>query len=242
MTPLQITCEVVTPIVGWHLRLPLDGPLAYGAYCELTDAEQADLPDISTCEFPRDFDLPLRRWTCPAPDDVRDERLLDDDGLLWGWCCSEVVTEWQGRQVTHVRRPAPTNAMRRHTDAAVVNSSSGKFKPLNRKYEARWPVGGLLTWYAIGDAQRAAELLAHVPNLGKLHNHGHGKVACQLDGTPIWCVEEHDDDDAWRRHRRMPATHRSGVAKLGPVRAPHWHRSRWAPLVEPDGGSISPDP
>lgn len=230
MTPLRIRCRVTTPIVMKGDGLLLDGLLAYAAFRSLPDEEREALPDISTTDFPADFDLPLERWRAPVKSTV-DKRLLDDAGMLWGWKASDVVAQWEGRQPIEVRRPAPVHQMRRMSDAKSVNLSSARYKPLNRMYEGWWPKDGELTWYAVGDLEEVARLLQHVPNVGRLHNQGHGLVERSLDGTPQWRIDDECDDYAWQRRWLPVGLRRNGPRARRSVRAPHWHRSRLADCV-----------
>ncbi len=228
--PLEVSCQLVTPALYYGDGLNLDGPLAYAAFRALDEDTRAQLgpPDGSWNE---DFRLPVATWTAPLDGGQQvDPRLCNDQGDLWGWCTSDVVATWEGRQPYAVRGPTAHDRMRRMTDDPAVNTSSGRFKPYDLRYEGWWPTGGRLTWYALGDAAAISESLLGVTSLGKRHCTGFGKIDCDLGGSPIWSIKEIDHDLSLD-HRPMPYGWREGALDIGPIRAPNRHRSRYAARV-----------
>jgi hypothetical protein len=228
MIPLEIICKVETPIIYHGDGMNLDGILAYGYYRQLSREDKAKLPPING-PIAVDFPLPVKRWQAPAMPNI-DANLLDASGLLWGWHTSDVQAEWQGRQKHALRGKTDASYMTRHTDETVVNIGSGEFKGKNQNYEAWWPNDGILRWYACGEPEELTRLLGWVTNLGKLNNHGLGKVSCDLDGSPYWLVHEIGEDKSIG-HRPMPVgcPGRTGHPKLVAIRAPRHHRSRFVP-------------
>lgn len=236
--PLLVSCRVVQPVIYYGDGLNLDGLLAFGAFQELSDMEKSSLGPLNA-PWVEDFEMPVAKWACPRPDDRPvDERLLTADGELWGWCSSDVQSAWEGRQPYDVRKMPPADEIKRLTRDRGVNVINGRFKGSNVKYEGWWPVEGLLTWYVLGDKEGVERLLRHVPNVGKLHNHGYGKVDCTLNGEPIWRVEEIEndysiEDASGSLTRAMPAGYqgRDGHRVDAPIRAPRHHRSRYVACV-----------
>jgi len=236
--PLRVSCRVVTPVIYHGDGLNLDGLLAFGAYQELSEEQKKSLVPMAS-PWVEDFDMPVAKWSAPAPtiDGVYPVSLLTPKGHIWGWCTSDVQCEWSDRQPYDVRQMPATDAMRRLTDSKVVNTASSRYKGANKRYAGWWPVDGELVWYVLGNAEKVSKLLRHVPNIGKMHNHGYGKVECDLSGIPIWTVEEADHDYSIERDgeltRAMPEGYggREAVGKPAPVRAPRHHRSRYVPCI-----------
>lgn len=230
MTPLRITATLAEPVIYYGDGMHLDGPLSYAAYMSMDASARASLPPMGS-DWAIDMDLPLLRWRCSAPEGV-DHRLLDADGLLWGWCASAAHADWMAESKVYIRRRTAAGKMQRYTGDGSVNVASGRYKPMNKPYPTA--VTREIVWYATGDAVAVGALLAHVPGVGKVVGHGHGRVLS-------WTVEEHDDDTAWQA-RRMPATWpgASGYPVHGAVRAPYHHPSRTAECVAPSFETLSP--
>lgn len=233
MRPLRVTCLLSQPVIYQGDGMNLDGILSAGAWSAMSRRERERYPSIQA-EWVEDMDLPVERWTCAAPDGV-DARLLAD-GLLWGWCTSDVQTRWVGRDRHALRKKTDTTAMQRWTDGAQVDIGAGEYKGKNMDYETQWPEGGLLTWYCRGDADEVLRLLRHVPYVGRLGAHGLGKIEIELDGTPCWRVDEVDED--WWSRRALPLGHplAQGHLRRMACRAPRHHRSRYVDCLVPTPG------
>ena len=229
LRPLKITAEMAEPVVTWMDGLHLDGPLAFGVFMGLTPSQKDRLPPLHS-EWAVDFELPLARWeervewvdvhprlfTEPPQMNIDGSR----SGTVWGWQCSAAHAEWLLSEIHYVRKRPPTAEMSRYTTSPSVNQAGGAFKAQNKPCPSRFT--RRVWWYAVGDIHRVREVLTRVPAIGKLVNHGPGKVL-------RWTVEEHDDWDAWRA-RAMPDAE-SGIRAS--IRAPYHHPSRQAPATEP---------
>jgi len=205
VTPMRIECRVDTPIVYSGDGLHLDGLLAYAVFYSLPLEEQQarHMP----WENGPELELPL------LPCEIEGERI---------WCASAVYAEWIARTQVEVRRMTASDAMLRWSEDAVVNIGSGQFKGMDLRHEARWPAGASLTWYAIGDIERVRELLQGITALGRVRNHGHGRI--NDDG---WTVTEDDNArELWKR-RNMPAKNGSPA----PIRPPYWCHTKFRPAI-----------
>ena len=216
--PITITATFTDPIVGFRDDLGIDGPLSYAMYRRLTPGEQEALPPMNP-NWALDFDLPIARWSAPAPDGLQcDERLLTVDGEVWGWCTSDpVVTGNRSEVATHIRRKPELEAMARWSNAKRHHSGLGPLKARNITHEATF--ASQVKWHALGDPEKVQDLLSEVIAIGRATRHGNGRVG-------KWTVDAHSDRDAWRT-RAMPATGGSPT----PVRAPAYHRSRLVPCL-----------
>lgn len=230
MKPLRVTCLLAQPVIYHGDGMNLDGILSAGAWASMSRAERSAYPSIQA-EWVDDMSLPVATWTAPAQPGV-DERVLRD-GLLWGWCTSDVQAKWVGRDRHALRRKTDTTAMQRWTGETAVDIGSGEYKGKDMAYEALWPEGGLLTWYCYGDRTEVLRLLRNVPYIGRLGAHGLGKIEAELDGTPCWRVDEVEDD--WWHLRALPVGHplAHGTPKRMAFRAPRHHRSRYAACLVP---------
>lgn len=225
---MEVRCTVDQAIIcdavgGLHL----DGPLAYGAYLDLSRDERESLPSINS-PWCLDFPIPLSIWTAEYGGDP-DPRLCTSDGRVWGWCASDNLSPWANRHRVDVRGPTAVRDMIRKGNRRRVNVAAGEFKPVNHAYPALWPEGGELRWLAHGDPGEVLRLLKNVDALGKRHNTGNGKISLDEDLTPNWTVTPIDGD--WSHHnedgkliRRIPTD--TQPARLGTIRAPYHHRSR----------------
>jgi len=193
--PMRISCRIEQPIVYSGDGLHIDGLIAYGFFTSLPKEEQEARPPVA--EAP-DMPLPLER------EEVAGE---------WVWKASAVFAEWQGRTQVEVRRMTATDQMLRWSEDAVVNISSGQFKGMDLRHEAYWPKGALLTWYAVGDIDRVRELLGSITAIGRVRNHGHGKITD--DGWAV--IEDENARQLWKR-RNMPSENGTPT----PIRPPYW--------------------
>jgi len=205
MTPIRLTCKVDTPIVYSGDGMHLDSLLAYAVFYSLPEEEQ--VARHMPWEDGPELELPLARH---------------HEHGEWVWCASAVYAEWLARTQIEVRRMTATDAMLRWSEDDVVNIGSGQFKGMDLRHEARWPSGAELTWYAVGDIDRIQELISTITGIGKLRNHGHGKI--NEDGWTV--VEDNNARHLWR-HRNMPA--KSGAPT--PLRPPYWCRNNFRPGI-----------
>lgn len=227
MTPLRIRAVMREPVVYYGDGMHLDGIVAYGVYCGLSRAQQDALPPIRG-EWAVDMPLPLARWQC-APPPGCDPRLLDEDGQLWGWRASAVHGDWPLHDRHNVRKMPQTDAMATWAGDGSVNIAGGPHKASDIPYPARW--ARVLTWYAVGDLAGVYEALGRVRSVGKLANHGMGRV-------DSWQVEAVDNDGSievdGELARTMPSTYRPEVLpRLLGIRPPYHHPSRQIEAVAP---------
>jgi len=240
--PLKVTCTLIQPVLNPDDGLNLDGILSYGAYVSMSHDLQDELPPVDDAPWLIDFDLPVARWSTPLEAESAeqvDDRLLTPGGEVWGWSTSNQQAAWVERQKYDTYGRTPETAMKRETDKVVVNTSSGRYKPIAEHHEGLWPEGGQCVWYALGDPDGVADLLEHVPNIGAKHNVGYGKIECDLKGRPDWQVEVIDEDrsilDDGDLQRFMPLGFDDHyTSRPRPVRAPNWHRSRFIQCVGPE--------
>lgn len=204
MQPLRITARPVAGIAcdGY---LPLDGILAYAAR-----VRRLGMAAMALCqdEPVEDEPLPLER------------RGNGDD---WYWAASCVECRWLSRDMTHWNKRLD-----------IVDAGqwvAGDWKPVytGGQYKA-WhqPVfmllTPLLTWYAVGDRDAVADLLAGVYSIGKKTAMGYGAL---VDG---FAVEPWPEDVSCTRDghamRALPLADAPAtvdhLAEYG-IRAPYWH-------------------
>lgn len=218
--PMRVRAVLTEPIVMSQGQLMLDGPLAKGAfYVHQREHGRYALPPMEAGP-PVDFELPVATWTRPATEGARlHPSLLNARGEVWGWCVSRAIADWIGETKVEVRKRPPMRDFARYTDAANHNVALGPMKAKDVAFPARiaWEV----SWYALGDRDAVASLLALVPGLGKLAHHGMGAV-------DRWIVEAMgpNERDRWM-DRPMPAADGRVVG----VRAPYHHRLRRAPCL-----------
>lgn len=202
--PMRVIAYMAEPVVTYGDGLMLDGPLAYGAFLEFVREHGPDaLPPMTPAEAV-DFDLPLAIWV---------------ERGAWGWCCSRAHAEWLAENKVELRKKPALEEMRRYTEAKNHHISLGPHKARDLAYPSRFAFE--VEWYALGDRERVAALLGRVSHIGKLCNHGYGKVL-------RWVVEPMGplERDRWMA-RHMPAE----GGRMLPVRAPYHHRSRRAPCL-----------
>lgn len=230
MRPLRVTCLLAQPVIYHGDGMNLDGILSAGAWAAMSRADRAAHPSIQS-EWVEDMPLPVARWTCPTQPGI-DERALAD-GLLWGWCTSDVQAKWVHRDRHALRKKSDTTAMQRWTGEPACDIGAGAHKGKDAAYETLWPEGGLLTWYCYGDQAEVLRLLRHVPYIGRLGAHGLGKIEAELDGTPCWRVDA-TEDDLWHL-RSLPVGHplAKGAPRRIAFRSPRHHRTRLANCLTP---------
>lgn len=206
MIPLTVRAHLSTPAaLEWPLML--DALLLGGLGAEMGAADESGWADGTEVEAQP---LPLAR--------------VEADGLWW-YACSQITPE--GPQAKdYVNRVPLVEEYARLTDRGSVNVASGPDKRMRRPIYYR-PGMCDLTWTAVGDLQRVAELLARVSSIGKLRGHGWGWVRA-------WSVAPGGPDLAAYRHRvdlrHLPAdgAHprcEGRVTRRGLVlRPPYWRR------------------
>lgn len=208
-----VTARMREPVIYYEDGMHLDGPLSYAAFRAYQRAGGAPLPPI-TDPWAVDFDLPLERWAIPLPDgaDV-DQRLLDSQGLVWGWMCSRVEADWLGRGKMEYRKRPDTQRMGRYTTAKSHQLGTGPLKA----FDVAFPTltARELRWVAVGDVDEVRRLLHLVTHIGKKSTTGMGAV-------DEWTVETCEQRSF---ERRMPCD--GGM--LGAIRAPYHHVSRRVP-------------
>lgn len=216
--PLRVVAHLAEPLVVTTDPLHLDGPLSYGAY-QAARAAHVVLPPLTPARC-TDFVLPLATWVRPAPDGI-DPDLLTPDGAVWGWACSRARFNGDGSTVVEVRKKPPVREFARYTDATRHHDALGPHKARNQSLPARLVTR--VTWWALGDPDRVADLLTRVRGLGRVVGHGNGRVL-------RWTVEAGGpgDRDHWR-DRDWPSTDPAAVP--GSIRAPYWHPTHRCPVV-----------
>jgi CRISPR type IV-associated protein Csf3 len=236
MIPLKITARMAEHVAGWDDGIHLDGILSFGAYRDLTAEQRLALPDITT-PWAVDFDLPLERWT-ESVEGVRchenlfiEPPMVDREGRssggVWGWKASAAHADWKVAGLHNVRKRPDVGRMVRYTNSPSVNLKGGQFKSQDLPYPTRFAAE--IVWYALGDLAMVRRLLARVISIGKLSNHGLGRVL-------EWTVEPHWDHDAWTA-RVMPDMS-SGV--MASIRAPYHHPSRRIQCAVPVYRDLTP--
>ena len=241
-TPMRVVAHMGNPIAYADDGLHLDGLLHSAARHDLDERTRRTIEPIETAEWPTDFGLPLSTWSAPTAPDV-DDRLCKshkqlvkgaggrgrDERRLWGWCASDVASEWLGRSVMEVRKKPALGEMVRYARDKTVTIGAGPLKA----HDLRLPTVTALevVWFALGDIERVRHLLVeHVHSIGRKRNIGGGKVL-------RWTVEACDEDRSTvadgRPMRRLPAGAADGAPGQGAIRPPYWHHTRTVPSVEP---------
>jgi CRISPR type IV-associated protein Csf3 len=248
MRPLRVRARMETPVVTFGDGLHLDGVVAWGRYLQMPPAERDALPSLGEA-WADDFDLPLARWECEAvyergaaPDDRLfverpDRDLFAVRGRVWGWRASAVHARWLTSGVYEMRKPCVVAAVSRWgTGTSKLQVSSGRYKSWNRTYPTRFAL--VLEWYCVGDAAALRELLAKVWGVGKLCQHGLGKVL-------EWTVEESESDWSCERDgaitRVLPSLWCArGYLRRTAIRPPYHHVSRRVLAKIPDYEGLQP--
>lgn len=213
-------------------KLHLDGILAARLFMEAMPEEWKGVPP-SEGEHPIEVtNIPLSRWRFPAPPDAHPS-LLDDDGMLWGWCASSMFADWLGFGTHAVRKPVPVKEFAQFgREDSQVNVGSGPTKAWDKAYPAG--IASELHFAALGDPGAVLEILTHVHGLGRLRNHGKGAVQS-------WSVVESDlrwDVTADGFPMRNLPEDWPGLSESGPrsrvtIRAPYWQHHRKVLGVSP---------
>lgn len=205
--PLEVIAHLVEPVVHYDEGMLLDGPLQWSAVQRLL-REGVVLPPNDK-GWTDDFEMKVAKWTRPLYEgcDV-DSRAITADGQIWGWCCSDIIVDWDNLSKTEVRKKPEISMMKRYAADKSFDIALGPHKAKNLTfptYQSR-----TAKWYLLGDIDEVRELLSHVVGIGKLRNMGYGAVE-------RWEVKAHKDRNGWLR-REMP--HAEG--KIKGIRAPHW--------------------
>ena len=231
--PLKIVAYLANAIVSYSDPIHLDGLLAAGAFkhwCDLGGRPQS-LPDLTTSPIAVDFDLPLAKWTSaspPGPDMGLDA--LTAAGEVWGWCASAEEAVWLQDSQVEVRKRSRIDEMVQWSRDTTVNNTHAYAKAWDVRFPAKH--AHTLVFHARGIAHEVHNLLSYITHIGKLHNHGHGKI---LFWEVEECKEDHSIEHGGQLTRRMPVAYR-GVSPregvLASIRAPYHHPSRAAFCVE----------
>jgi len=237
-TLCTISAHLEKPIVSFDDGLCLDGPLQWAAYQLHDDKENLPDPDHEWCV---DFEIPIARWQFEPPEGEQplselDDRALSASGNLRGWCVSNVQAEWVLRDKTHVRKVEPSDYMKRWSDKSRVNVRSGQYKGANKPYPIKY--APVLRWVCLCDPDRVQKYLNQITHLGKLTNHGWGKLQSSLDGTPSWSIERYGDGSWWRVGEKITAQVPYGFCgceqkspQMMAMRAPRWDHRRHAMMM-----------
>lgn len=241
--PIIIEAELGEPLVSYGDGLHIDGPLAYGIFMSLPQSEKNKIPAIES-NWALDFDLPLGKWEheCDLPP-TADVRLTSDGtlvknelgyrGRVWGWRCSSAVAIGViAASGHHLRKKPPIEEYVRYTLSKRAEIAMGP----NKAKDLAFPtiIAQKLRWYALGDPEHIGWLLnRYVHSIGKLIRHGNGRVS-------RWSVKTASEDFSLigcdgRPMRRLPAAmFPDRPSQMGSIRAPYFHRSRWAVTVAPE--------
>lgn len=244
--PCVIDADLSEPIVTYGDGLHIDGPIAYAVFMDLPVEEKNQIPSIES-NWALDFDLPLERWTsqCELPQ-TTDPRLTVDGhlvpvdggdgfiGRVWGWNSSAAVAVGVSEESRHeLRKRPPIEDYVKYTESVRVETAMGP----NKAKDLCFPtvIVRRIRWYAVGDIERIQWLLTrYVHSVGKLSRHGQGRIS-------QWRVRPSRDGDLsmtgtdGRPMRRLPAMmFPERPVQMGTIRAPYFHRSRWAVTVAPE--------
>jgi hypothetical protein len=184
MTPLHVRARLAAGIAQaapWGIAL--DGLLAAELWAQ-TKATRRDAghppPGLLDTEDPEDLHLPLARCTT-------------GDGL-WHWAATcaypenrppglpPEVRHWTGR-LDHRTAEQLTPRL-----PATVSDRQGRYRA--RRMPLLVTTCTAVTWTAVGDRDRVADLLAGITAIGKKRSHGEGHVLA-------WEVTEATDLDPW---------------------------------------------
>lgn len=199
LEPIRITARLRTPVLS-DATLPLDGILLSQAMREAygpQDRTVSGALDTNTL-----VDLPLERR---------------GNGTTWWYACS--FAHWRGT-VAEGTDHWNKRFDNQHSDLVDFRRKRGKVIVEQGRYKSyHMPVfyrhALCVSWYAVGDAERIAELLKTMLFIGKKTSQGWGRAA--------WDIEPwHADWSEWntdgRQMRPLPAD--EGV--LMGIRPPYW--------------------
>lgn len=243
MNKFIIEATLSEPIVTYGDGIHLDGPLAYAAFMSMSPKERAKVPPIES-DWAEDFGLPLDRWEseCELPF-TADPRITTDGkltktengfiGNVWGWKCSAAIPVGQVLHAQHNlrKKPAIEKMIQYGTDNRY-NAGMGPHKAKDLVYptvQVR-----TLRWHCVGDMDATLTMLTrYVPSIGKLSRQGPGRVL-RWEATLVdydWSLWGDDG----RPMRRLPSLMFPNHSVLdGTIRAPYFHRSRWASTIAPE--------
>lgn len=235
MRPLQITAMLASPIgLGRPEDIALDGILSYEVLRRHFGADFYTLPNPK--EYLYFARLPLAMCGTPSPEvqtlhtgDVwMDQAVRRVDTSLWYWSCSSTQVVIPARDTLYWNKQfaeSMTDFIDFQGRRGKIITEQGRMKachsPLHRI------ITKSLTWYAYGDSESVAMLLAPVVTLAKKRAYGNGHVI-------KWEVEEiAEDASTWKDNTLMhplPGPLAQGIAWQEPptiqhiaFRAPQWH-------------------
>lgn len=237
----RVTAHMEKPVVTFGDGIALDGPLQWAAYQKYED--KSSLPDPHH-EWCHDFKMPVETWVHANTEDQPifelDERALTDDGHLWGWCTSNAQADWQYSGKTHVRKVSPSEDLKRMSSKARMNRASGQYKGANKPFP--YSYSEEIHWRVVTQSpSRLLEYLSIITHIGKLANHGWGKVQSTVQGEPEWSIEKMPQFKSWWKTgsgkiiARVPFGYKGCTKQspnLRPMRAPNWDQRRAAMMME----------
>lgn len=239
-----IEAELSEPIISYGDGIHIDGPIAYAVFMNLPSAVRDKVPSIES-NWAQDFDLPLDKCSiqCELPQ-TADPRLTVDEelwptnnggylGEVWWWRCSAAIAIGLSAESRHeLRKRPPVEDYVHYTKSVRSETAMGPNKAKDLSFPTM--IVSQLRWYAIGDIELIQWLLSrYVHSIGKLSRHGQGRVS-------KWNLRSSPDDLSMigadgRPMRRLPATmFPERPVQMGTIRAPYFHRSRWAVTVAPE--------
>lgn len=80
------------------------------------------------------------------------------------------------RLLRWTKRPPDLRTASLLTDAKKINIARGTFRSYYMPLRTTWPVGGVITWWCVGDPEAIAWLLNSCWGVGAKRNTGHGRV------------------------------------------------------------------
>lgn len=165
MKPLVITARVVGG-VALADGIRLDGLLAYARSTEL------QLPPIQFQDPPAEIEIPIAK---------------EPGGRFH--LCSDGIFEREAYSLSYFHKRTPISEFAAMGGGKIrrVDISTGVNKGYRIPLETAHLKGDVLTFYAIGDADRVVELLASITHLGRKRSFGFGRVK-------TWEVREIEGD------------------------------------------------
>ncbi|EUA38341.1 hypothetical protein I549_4316 [Mycobacterium avium subsp. avium 2285 (R)] len=175
-------------------------------------------------EFPEDLDLPLAR--CGDPDADPDWHWMATFADLYPRCDSGTDIRWRTSRTDRSRLQHLCTSI----GSQAVSDSAGRYQRRVVPVIAH-PVT-TLTWRAVGDPERIADLLTDLPSIGKHRGVGEGLVSkwevIETPEAPLWeAGHEHEPGVLGRTVPERCVHHRGelAVGALGAatVRPPYIH-------------------
>lgn len=217
--PVRVTARLAEPVINIDGHpAHLDGPASWGAYLAYTDVHGYHSLPPMTDDTAVDFDLPLARWTAPAPGGAHPAARAADPGMVWGWACSAAHYDAAGYTTAAVRRRPATDEAARYTRDAKWHLAAGPLKARDTPHSAT--LTRQITWWALADPEPLQRLLDRVHGLGRHTRHGHGRVLS-------WQVAR--DPAARTRWRDRTWPDPDGTGPIAAIRAPYHHPTRRMP-------------